>query len=293
MAKEKAPQVLADEGAQALDNDTTGTPDVQDGKTFEQRVFDDMWEKSQAFANGTSTISWAELAFVSYEDYEDGRWWWAIGYPESVDPDWYTKMSEMGLQVAVSDHNGDAWPNGDPKKEHLHYLFKFAGKKSFKQFKKLCELFHLVRPERVETPVGAIRYLLHLDIQPDKRPEDRGKVRYDRSHLVVVGGLDIETYLKATSEQISRVKVELYSLVREGNFTSFDQFIDYICIEKPEYTFAIADTRVTSDLWRYIYSRNKRLNPLSVAEGIGIYLQFYEVEGNTYYLDEAKRLMGM
>jgi hypothetical protein len=157
----------------------------------------------------------------------------------------------------------------------------------------LCERFRLVRPQRVETPVGACRYLLHLDIQPDKRPDDRGKVRYDRSHLVVIGGLDIETYLKATSEQISRVKVELYSLVREGDFTAYDQFIDYICIEKPEYTFAIGDTRVTSDLWRYIYSRNKRMNPMSVAEAIGVYLQLYEIENDDKYLEEAKQLMGV
>lgn len=293
MDKKKAPQVLADEGAQALDDDTIGTSGVQDDRTFEQRVFDEMWEKSKSFAKG-SGVEWSELAFLPYEEYDKMHAWWFIGYPESMDKDWYTRMTERGLQGVAFDHDKCKWPNGMPKKEHIHLILYFGqGTKSYAQMKRLAEEFHLVRPQPVDNIVGACRYGLHLDIQPDKRPEDKGKARYDRSHMVTFGGFDVETYLKATPTQLSQTLKELYSLIREGNFTQYHEFIDFLYLMKPEYEFVLANSHVTSQISKYITSRYFSLHPNSEVGRMQLMLQYFQETGDNAAFNAVKDYLGM
>lgn len=257
MAKEKAPQVRADEGAQATDDCST--------VSYEQKVFDEMRELSIKFASGNPDgLDWSELAYTSYEDYDRGRAWWMIGYPESVDPNWYEKVTSAGLQGAVSPlHNRDCWPNGMAKKDHGHWLFYFPGKKSFAQVKELAESLRMVRPQEVNNLVGACRYLAHLDIQPDKQPSDRFKVRYNPDEIVTFGGFDVQAYIKTTATQKTQVMRELRSIVRECDFTSYHKFVDYIAEKKPEYEFYVAQGDISSEMYRYIFSRYRGKHPQS------------------------------
>lgn len=294
MAKEKAPGVLADgKGAQTQDDDTTKCAGVQGGKSFEQRIFDEMWEKSKEFADG-SGIDWSELAFLPYEDYEKMHAWWFIGYPESMDADWYGRMTAHGLQGVAFDHDRCKWPDGTPKKEHIHMILYFGqGTKSYAQMKRLAEDYHMVRPQPIDNIVGAVRYGLHLDIQPDKRPEDRGKARYDRSHMVTFGGFDVDAYLKATKTQLAQVLKELYGLIREHDFTQYHQFIDWVYLKKPEYEFVLANPHVTGQIARYITSRYLSLHPNNEVGRMQMLMEYAQMTGDNAAFEAVKDYLGV
>ena len=262
MGKKEAPCVLADgKGAQTQVDCSTDGGD----RPYEERIFDEIREASIAFVNGNpDDVDWGELAFLSYEDYDRGRAWWAIGYPESIDKRWYEKVTSAGLQGAVSPlHDGDGWSNGDKKKAHYHFLFYYPGKKSYAQFKELCAELKLVMPQEVNNLVGACRYLVHMDIQPDKRPEDRHKVRYSPEDIVTFGGFDVLTYLKSTTTQKTQVLRELRAMVRECDITAYHELVDYVCLKRPEYEFYMSQGDVESEMYRYVFSRYRSQHPQS------------------------------
>ena len=69
-----------------------------------------------------------------------GRYWASVGYPETLPKNWIEKLTETGLQIAISPlHNMDKQPDGTSKKEHYHIIFCYDGPTTFKHGKELCE----------------------------------------------------------------------------------------------------------------------------------------------------------
>ena len=256
MGKKEAPEQLAGgEGLVTGVNDSTVDPNGQSEPTFEQKVFNRMREESKAFANNAD---WEKL-WEGYKDkisHDRVRGWTFITYPESVNPDFMRIVTEAGLQGAVSPlHDRDYWPNGDLKKAHFHNLIYFPGKTSYQRVKDLVKSLGGVMVQPAQNIVGLLRYFAHMDIDPEHRECDRGKVRYSPDDIVSFGGLDVKQHIKATQTQISKVLAELYKIIRDQDITAYSTFVDYVYEELHEYEYIMANPHVCNQISKYICSR--------------------------------------
>lgn len=196
------------------------------------------------------------LERLSYDPKIRQRAWWFLLYPESMNPRTLEILSASGVRGCISPlHDKDVWPDGTPKKAHFHCIVYDDGKTSAAALERLVRTVNGVRLEPCINVVGAVRYLAHLDINPDKIPGDVGKHRYDPDEIVSFNGFDAQQHLKATTSQVAKALGELYALVREREIISYDDFIDLIYLEKREYTFVMANQHVCSQIRSYICSR--------------------------------------
>lgn len=262
MDKKEAPEQLAGGvGLETTADDSTKDVNVQSEPaeltepTFEQKVFERMREESQNFAK---SADWEKL----WEDYQDDlatdrvRAWTFITYPESINPNFMQLVTEAGLQGAVSPlHDRCYWPNGDYKKAHFHNLLYFPGKTSYQRVRALVESLGGVMLQPVQNIVGLLRYFAHMDIDPDHRECDRGKVRYSPDDIVSFGGFDVQQHIKATQTQISKALADLYKIIRDQDFTAYSTFVDYVYEDLHEYEFVMSNPHVCNQISKYICSR--------------------------------------
>lgn len=230
-----------------------GTIFAPDGAASDQEKFTKIFEETK------KRITAIDFIWPEFEDvFADGRQraWWFILYPESMNPDTFKILSEKGIQAAISPlHDRDIWPDGTPKKAHFHVIIYAPGKTTKKQLESLMKILGGVMLQPIMNIVGAARYLAHLDIQPDKVEQDRGKVRYSVDDIITFNGFDIMSYIKATQTQISQALKELYAIIDELNITSYWMFIRHIYDNKPEYEFVMANPHVCNQIDRAIRSR--------------------------------------
>ena len=96
------------------------------------------------------------------------RNWWFILYPESAPADWKDKLSQTGLQCAVSPlHDKDLDPTGEAKKPHYHIILCYSGPTSYNVVSELTASLNCPIPQAVEQVRGCYRYFTHMD-NPDK-----------------------------------------------------------------------------------------------------------------------------
>lgn len=222
---------------------------------FEQSEFDNQREASIKRA---STSDWAALFDDVVDDLmaERGRAWTFITYPESMNPNFYQIVTESGLQGAVSPlHDRDRWLNGEYKKDHFHNLLYFPGKTSASRVKQIVDALGGVMLQPVLNITGLIRYFAHMDIDPEHRPYDAGKVRYSPDDIVAFGGFDVKHHIKATSSQRAQALSELYEVIRIRNITAYCKFVDVVYLELHEYEYIMADSQTCRQLEAYIRSR--------------------------------------
>lgn len=198
-----------------------------------------------------------------------GRCFWAIGYPESINPNFERILSEKGIRAAWKIHDKDKWPNGTLKKQHGHFIFDSTAKMSWSFVQNLCKMLGLVRPEAVVNKVGACRYLCHLDIDPERRECDRGKVKYDPMDVQTSGGFDYLSQIKATDSDLAKAKRELRNIARLINATNWADFTDFVDETRPDLNFAFSDNRVENSTRHYVqanYYRQRRDTELEIAK---------------------------
>lgn len=241
--------------------------------TFEQKVFEKMQKVSADFAKDAD---WEQL-LADYEDAandERGRAWTFILYPDSMNPDTMNILSENGIQGCISPlHDSDHWPDGSLKKAHFHVALYYPGKKAHAQVKALVDVLGGVMLQLVHNIVGLVRYFAHLDIQPDKVPTDKGKVRYSPDDIVSFGGFDAQTYLKATQTQISRALGELYAIVRNEDITAYCDLVDLIYTDMVDYTFVMSNPHVCNQLSTYIRSRYAKAHKDAELKAMAAHIQ--------------------
>lgn len=140
---------------------------------------------------------------------QDGRYrdFCFVGYPESFPIDWIDRLNKFNLEWAFCLHNRDCDDNGEVKKEHVHGIIHFDGKKSKEQvsaifimsgvapgiagYKDGTSNINLVVP--CHNKRGSVRYLIHYD--------DKDKFQYQKSDIRVFGGFDIEKYFDYSSSE--------------------------------------------------------------------------------------------
>lgn len=275
MSKKKAPK-LAGDGAEEKTLDV----DVTTGESGEQLPDEDiverMREQSADFGLSQDEIDAMKNEFDQWAadapDYKvalehlaemrkEGplRVYWFIIYPESCNPEWVKLLVDNGLRGVISPlHCNDEWPDGRKKKPHWHVILTYEGKKSRKQVQAIVDACGGVRLETVENLTGAVRYLCHLDILPDKIASDKGKAKYSVDDLVPFGGFDPMPHIKATQSQVAEGIKEMQIYIDRRDFIYWDDFVRMAYAEHPEWAFVMARQ---SSMWivkQFLQARHDR-----------------------------------
>ena len=162
---------------------------------------------------------------------ERARNFWFVFYPESAPQNWREIIESWHCEAYVSPlHNRDL--NGDNtfKKEHLHVVVSFGGKKSLSQIQKMSDdlsgvklqsKINIVKDKRV-----AIRYLIHRD-----NPE---KAQYEIGEILEFGNADcLQFFLEDKDED--RTIAEMMNWCRVNECFSFAQFANFCAENKIEW----------------------------------------------------------
>ncbi len=176
------------------------------------------------------------------------RSWAFILYPESAVSDWYEKLDDVHVPIAISPlHDLDYDENHQKKKPHYHVIIAFDGKKSFDQVKVITDSVCGTIPQAINCLYSYYRYLCHLD-QPHK-------VHYDVNGIILLSGFDPKNYI---SEQVGVFVSEMVEFIQEQNITEFSDFVEYCQKEHLNDWFSII-TDYKSNFFRdYLYARKHR-----------------------------------
>lgn len=148
------------------------------------------------------------------------RVWTFIVYPESAPESWRDVLDGQHVAWVESPlHDKDVNPDGTPKKPHWHIIFFFDNKKNYEQVLKITKNVNATIPQKVPSPKGLVRYLIHLD-----NPE---KYQYRREDIKCHSGADIETYFELSSSSRERVLWDIMQFIRDEEITSYSAFIGY------------------------------------------------------------------
>lgn len=227
--------------------------------TFEQKVFERLRKESENFVGKATDEDWKEL----WESYEEEiasdrlRAYTFILYPDpGVVERFWSYVTQKCLQGCISPlHDSDYWPDGTPKSAHYHVLLYFPGKTTADKVRKFVNALGGKMVQPVLNITGLTRYFAHMDIDPDRRPCDVGKVHYSPDDIVSFGGFDHETHIRATKAQMSRALAELREIVRTEGITAYCDLWDLIDEELVEYQFIMSNRNVASEMGEYIRSR--------------------------------------
>lgn len=150
-----------------------------------------------------------------------GRYWASVGYPESLPKNWIEKLTETGLQIAISPlHNMDKQPDGTSKKEHYHIIFCYDGPTTFKHVKELCEELNMTIPIKLERIKGMYRYHLHLD--------DPDKYQYDDRDRILLGGFDTSIVNELTTTEVNKILKELQIFIQDNFIYEYATLMDLL-----------------------------------------------------------------
>lgn len=147
-----------------------------------------------------------------------GRLWACVGYPESLPTDWIEKLTETGLQIAISPlHDKDLDPTGEEKKPHYHIIFVYEGPTTYNHVKELCSSLNMTIPIKLESLRGMYRYHIHID-NPDK-------YQYNDNERILLNGFDKGSVDNLTETQIDVYQNELIDFIVDNNIFEYSQLI--------------------------------------------------------------------
>lgn len=182
------------------------------------------------------------------------RNWVFILYPESSPSDWRDKLSNTGLQCAISPlHDRDINPTGEPKKPHYHVIICYNGPTTYNIVKALTDSLNCPIPQPLEAVSGYFRYFTHMD-----NPE---KAQYESKDIQAINGFNIFDYSDLTRSEIIKIKQELQGLIRNLDCLEYSDFMDYLLDNELNTQYDVASSN-TFFFEKYIASRrNKRIPP--------------------------------
>lgn len=166
---------------------------------------------------------------------QDGRYrdFCFVAYPESMPIDWIDRINKYNLEWCFCLHDKDTNEFGEVKKEHVHGILHFDGKKSKEQVSALFIMCGVAKGfagykdgtantnlvTACQNKRGAVRYLIHKD--------DLDKWQYNKSDIRAFGGFDIEKYFDySSSEELSLFK-DIYDFCEDNSVFFYYQLIKY------------------------------------------------------------------
>lgn len=146
------------------------------------------------------------------------RYWASVGYPESLPDNWKEKLTETGLQIAISPlHDKDLNPDGEEKKIHYHFIFAYEGPTTYNNVKTLCQDFNMTIPIKLESVRGMYRYHLHLD-----NPE---KYQYDDRDRILLNGFDANSVNELTKTEVNKLVRQILTFVIENDIIEYSDLL--------------------------------------------------------------------
>lgn len=165
-------------------------------------------------------------------EYEKGRDWTFIVYPESAPDNWRTILDESFMKWIESPlHNKDVDVDGQIKKEHYHILLSFDGPATEKMVNKIIEPLNTPAPKKVGSARGLVRYMIHLD-----NPE---KYQYSMDEIIAHNGADVAEYFKLTATNKLTVMKDMITFIYDNKIDNYADFL-MICIEHSDDWFDVA-----------------------------------------------------
>lgn len=144
------------------------------------------------------------------------KYWTFIGYPESLDPNYLDILTETGLKFCVSPlHDRDL-----DKKSHFHFLIAYKNTTTYNNILSITNSIGATIPKRVLDIQGMYEYLWHKNC-PDK-------AQYDMLHVKHFNGFNIIDYVELSSSDKDYLKINLFNLIDNQNFTEFHQVVRFL-----------------------------------------------------------------
>ena len=155
------------------------------------------------------------------------RGWITIVYPESADKNWFSILSEIGLQSIVSPlHSLDVNADGSPKKPHYHVLLLWDAPTTYSNAQNYVDMISGVGCIAMASLRGSARYFCHLD-NPEKH-------RYDTSEVRTTGGLCYDDLITSATDDLL-ILYEIFDFIDEVLITSYRQLLIYARQERPDW----------------------------------------------------------
>lgn len=166
---------------------------------------------------------------------ERARNWTFVLYPESVPAKWEEMLDEHGTPWVKSPlHDRCLNDDNTPKKAHWHIALLYQGKKSFEQVKELTDKLNGPIPQKINSVMGTIRYMTHMD-----NPE---KTQYPASEIVGHCGADVAKYLKITATDRYVAIHEMISFVKENEVTEYHQLLSWAAENRHDWYTLLCDS---------------------------------------------------
>lgn len=180
----------------------------------------------------------------------------AIGYPESLVPNWVDILADTHIQFVISPlHDKDVNPDGEIKKEHYHIMLMYEAPHTYEQAQEKFYSIGATKCEVVNSLRGQARYLCHLDNQE--------KYQYPTSEVRCLNGVDYQTLTELPSDKRAALK-EIISFIKANDIYCFDDLLDY-ALENNESWFNALSENYTLVTKEYLKSRSWKLEHANLS----------------------------
>ena len=157
----------------------------------------------------------------------------AIGYPESLDPNWLEILSDTHVQIVISPlHNKDTNEDGTIKKEHYHILVLFDGPKTIEQAQAIFDSIKATKCQPVNSVRGQSRYLCHLD--------ELNKVVYDTGDVTCLNGADYYSLIELPTNKYQAIR-DMVEFINYNKIYSFSDFFEYCSMNNENWFRSLCD----------------------------------------------------
>lgn len=175
------------------------------------------------------------------------RNWSFLQYEDSAPANWRESLSALMVPWIESPlHDADVNADGSAKKPHRHIVMSFPTMKSLNQVQEISNLVSGVLPVPVQSMIGMIRYLGHLD-NPDK-------VQYSISDCVSYCGFDPDKYLQMAGRDKRIILREMMDYIMVNEIDSFAEFALYCSADRFDDWFPVITDKNTLFLKEFIKS---------------------------------------
>lgn len=161
------------------------------------------------------------------------RNWTFLVYPESAPENWRELINAEHIAWVESPlHEGEQNPdNESEKKAHWHVMLAFESHKTFDQVLEITKQINSPIPKKVNSMVGLVRYMVHMD-NPEKK-------QYNVSDIKAYGGISVADMLKPTSTKRYAIIREMITYVKENQITQMIDLIEYAMNEHEDDWFPL------------------------------------------------------
>lgn len=161
-----------------------------------------------------------------------------VMYSESLPSDWMDKLDALHVPIICALHDKDTWTDEDEKKnpehkagtlkkEHIHGMSLFDGKKSVQQMLKMLEPLGVYYVEPTHNVQSFTRYLLHMD-----NPE---KAQYDQGNIFTFGGAVPDFSRTIPNSEVQAIMCQICDFIREKEITEFSELWFYARDNEPDW----------------------------------------------------------